>query len=103
MLISEFESLSYKESQMGINNAQIDDTRDKNGHYDLHAALRYAAVSENCAITYMTVPNLSNKTSEQLLEEDLKIKNQFKDESARKKLELEADLKLIKEDPRQWG
>lgn len=102
-LIAELECLSYKESQLGINNAVIDDTRDKTGHFDLHAALRYAAVSENYAISYTTIPLPGNKTKEQLITEDQDIKDMFKNPATRKELEKKADQEAIKNDPRRWG
>ena len=63
-LVDELESLAYKE-QNGINIAIIDDTRDKNGHYDLYAALRYAVVSVGYEPSFQilqTSPSLSGTT-----------------------------------------
>ena len=102
-LVSELETLAYKETQQGINTAIIDDTRDKAGHYDLHAALRYAAVSENCAISYVTIPLPGNKTKEQLLIDDQAIKDKFKDPTSLREMEQQADREAIKNDPRRWG
>lgn len=102
-LISELECLSYKESQQGINNAQIDDTRDKAGHFDLHAALRYAVVSENYKVTYKIIPLPENRTKEQLIKDDQQIKDIFKNPEKRKELEKQADLEAIKNDPRRLG
>ena len=102
-LISELECLSYKETQQGINNAQIDDTRDKTGHFDLHAALRYAIVSENYSISYKTIPLPGNRTKEELLKDYQEIKDMFKNPEKRKELERQADLEAIKNDPRRLG
>lgn len=102
-LVSEFESLSYKESQQGINLAIIDDTRDKAGHYDLHAALRYTIISEAYHPSYTTLPVPQPKTYEELMAEDQAIKDKFKNPKTRKEMENQTDMEAIKNDPRRWG
>lgn len=101
-LVSELETLAYKESQQGINTAVIDDARDKVGHYDLHAALRYVVISEAYHPYYTTIPLPTQKTREELLAEDQAIKSKLKDPKSQKDLQYQADMEAVKNDPRNW-
>jgi hypothetical protein len=93
-LVDEIETLVYKKSNEGILKVEIDDTLDRAGHYDLHASLRYAAVSEGSAVSYgiVDVPRIDPRHP------FVSPTTMTKDE--RKKAELEADLQIIRNDPR---
>ncbi len=102
-LVSEIETLAYKETQEGINKAEINDANDKEGHFDLDAAFRYIAVSIGKRLAYERLSQVSES------EED--IRNQmyqqkqipiyipaptsFADPDERAQLEREADLIII--------
>jgi hypothetical protein len=51
-LVRELETLSYDVSVTGVESTTIDDTLDREGHYDVWSALRYFAVSQGRNFTY---------------------------------------------------
>ncbi|HUD19235.1 MAG TPA: terminase family protein [Patescibacteria group bacterium] len=100
-LVDEFESLAYKE-QNGINIATIEDTRDAHGHYDLHAALRYAIVSQGYQTSFQIIP--TGPTPQERLSKDEEIKAMLRDPNKLKEFEKQADQELIKQQnaARRW-
>lgn len=94
-LVDELETLSYKETNQGLTKTDIDDTTDKAGHYDLHAAFRYYAITQGQQ-TYF-VPVETQLTREQIVESQIPRTTDFRDVDVRKKLEYEADMATIKQ------
>lgn len=95
-LVDEMETLAYKKTNDGLQKTELDDTADMKGHYDLHASLRYLAVSEGSKISfgYADQAAISSYVTTQ-------VQPDLKDEDVRRKLELEADLALMHSDPRR--
>jgi len=93
-LIDEIESLVYKKTNEGILRAEIDDTLDRAGHFDLHASLRYAAVSEGTGVSFGVVemPYIDPRKPF--------IGAEPTDMEKQKELEHQADLDIMKNDPR---
>ncbi len=102
-LVNELEALTYKETQSGINNAVLDDTRDKYGHFDLHAALRYALVSLPTNIFYQSIG--PEEAQRQIIDQakDRDIKETLKDKDLRKPLERAADLEIMRKAQKERG
>ena len=106
MLISELETLAYKVTAQGsINKAEIDDTTDKEGHYDLEAALRYIAVSIGRRLAFEKLSQVaenpeyyqSQQTMVQLRPPYQASTVNMDDPAERRRLELEADLEAIRQ------
>ncbi|MGA2911446.1 MAG: terminase family protein [Candidatus Levyibacteriota bacterium] len=97
LLIEELETLSYKEATDGTNSTILDDTRDPKGHFDLLAALRYAVLSYKSRFSWFPIETPEALPQSYYQEKDREIKEVLKDPEKLKKLEMEADLKLIAE------
>ena len=61
-LVDELESLSYKKTENGLT-TDLDDTQDKAGHYDLHASLRYFAVSTGQKFSFELLPQIDRQAN----------------------------------------
>lgn len=97
-LVDEFETLAYKKTAEGLQKTELDDTADMKGHYDLHACMRYFAVSLAAPISYGYANQSAIKNY--ILK---KAEPDLSDEETRKKLELQADLAIIAEQNRRIG
>lgn len=102
LLVDELETLAYKENTAGERTSLIDEGRDKRGHFDLYAALRYAIVSYLGAQTHFA-PVLLPDTEKTLESRDLEIKQKLNNPEERKKLELDADLAMIRQSENNLG
>jgi len=104
MLVSEFETMSYRETNMSINSAQVDDRNDQYGHYDLEACMRYFAVSFGRKLSFTSLsqvqenPNMfRSQQSQNLLKPFYTPSNiNLNDPVARAEAELQADLLAVK-------
>jgi len=94
-LVDEFETLSYKKNNDGGLRTELDDTADRAGHYDLHASLRYMAISDVTATTFMSVETDRAKLIAQKPVPDLRNPETLK------ALEHQADLDAIAQANRQ--
>lgn len=98
-LVDEIESLAYLQTTVGLSKADVDETKDPKGHYDLHAALRYFAVSYGVSISYVTVKPLYSSVLSPLRSipnsEDAPPATNLHDEDVRKQLERQADLEIM--------
>ena len=93
-LVSELETLTYKQTNLGLDKAEIDDTKDTNGHYDLYAALRYGAVSQGSGVVWSETERPQQVSSLKTL--DQTVFTPPMEEEERKRAEKQADLDLIK-------
>jgi len=90
-LVSEFELQVYKKNTSGLSKSEIDDAGDPHGHFDLLAALRYVMVSIENSFTF--IPLFITNTAPKEIQNTQAV---YSDDE-RKKLELEADLLLIRQ------
>ena len=104
-LVSELETLAYKETMDGVNRAEINDGNDREGHYDLDAALRYVAVSIGKQLSFGKLSQVEESSENYRNYQSMqKIKPVYvpsqidlNDASARAKAEYEADMELIRQ------
>lgn len=103
-LVSELETLAYKETMDGIDKAEINDTGDREGHYDLDAAFRYIAVSIGKRLAFEKLSQITdspdywrNQYSQRAIQPVyVKSEIDLNDAEVRRRFELEADLAAIR-------
>lgn len=97
-LVEELETLSYKKESDGLVKTELDDTQDRKGHYDLHASLRYYAISTGNQLSYgATNAYEVVKQRDQVVPETKDLRNPL----VRAEFERQADLELIRAQNRE--
>lgn len=98
-LVDELETLAYKKTDAGLVKTELDDTSDQAGHYDLHASLRYKALSTGSDVSWGGVSTPVAVATGQ----EVKTSPDLRNEELRAKLEKEADLAIIKQQQQRSG